>query len=132
MLRVIMRRPVSVMRCLSLWLPRLPTDRLARRLPSLRGSSQSSHTPLAAPLATWTKIKGAQRLASLDARAQAAGLRAGMTLADAHAIVPTLDVAEADANAEAELLAGIADWCRRFTPLAALDSPDGVLLDVGG
>ncbi|HZY11322.1 MAG TPA: DNA polymerase Y family protein [Beijerinckiaceae bacterium] len=118
------------MRCLSLWLPYLPTDQLARRAPRLRHSSQS--TASAAPLTTWTKIKGAQRLASLDARAQAAGLRAGMTLADARAIVPTLVVAEADASAEADLLAAIADWCRRFTPLAALDQPDGVLLDISG
>jgi protein ImuB len=55
-----------------------------------------------------------------------------MTLADARAIMPALEVAEADSAAEAELLAAIADWCRRFTPLAALDAPDGVLLDVGG
>lgn len=55
-----------------------------------------------------------------------------MTLADARAMLPALEVAEADASAEAELLAGIADWCRRFTPLAALNSPDGVLLDVSG
>ena len=47
-----------------------------------------------------------------------------MTLADARAIVPTLVVAEADASAEADLLAAIADWCRRFTPLAALDQPE--------
>ena len=55
-----------------------------------------------------------------------------MTLADARAIVPALVVAEADASAEADLLAAIADWCRRFTPLAALDQPDGVLLDISG
>jgi protein ImuB len=83
-------------------------------------------------LVTWTKIKGAQRLASLDRQAQSAGLRSGMTLADARAMLPALVVAEADANAEAELLVAIADWCRRFTPLAALDAPDGVFLDVSG
>lgn len=55
-----------------------------------------------------------------------------MTLADARAIVPQLEIAEAEENAEAELLAAIADWCRRFTPLAGLDAPDGVLLDIGG
>lgn len=26
----------------------------------------------------------------------------------------------------------IADWCRRFTPLAASDAPDGVVLDIAG
>jgi protein ImuB len=55
-----------------------------------------------------------------------------MTLADARAIVPALELAEADPAAEAGLLAAIADWCRRFTPLAALDQPAGVLLDVSG
>ncbi len=29
-------------------------------------------------------------------------------------------------------LPAIADWCRRFTPLAALDAPDGVILDISG
>jgi len=55
-----------------------------------------------------------------------------MTLADARAMLPALVLAEADIAAEAGLLAAIADWCRRFTPLAALDAPDGVLLDVSG
>lgn len=32
----------------------------------------------------------------------------------------------------AEKLAAIADWCRRYTPLAALDAPDGVMLDITG
>ena len=30
------------------------------------------------------------------------------------------------------LLAAVTDWCRRFTPLAALDQPDGAILDVSG
>lgn len=29
-------------------------------------------------------------------------------------------------------LALIADWCRRFTPLAASDAPDGLVLDIAG
>jgi protein ImuB len=117
-----------VMRCLSLFLPRLPTDRLTRQAPCPRNSVPQSSTPLA----TWTKVKGGQRLAAIDARAEAAGLRCGMTLADARAILPALAVAEAEPDAEAELLAAITDWCRRFTPLAALDPPDGVLLDISG
>ena len=35
-------------------------------------------------------------------------------------------------RADAQLLKRIADWCRRYTPLAALDPPDGVLLDIAG
>ena len=55
-----------------------------------------------------------------------------MALADARAMHPPLLVAEADERAEAELLAVITDWCRRFTPLAALDPPRGVMLDIAG
>ena len=28
--------------------------------------------------------------------------------------------------------ASLADWCRRFTPLAAPDAPDGAMLDIAG
>ncbi len=88
--------------------------------------------PPDAPLATIARINGAQKLAALDARGQALGLKPGMTLPDARAMHPTLICADADLEAEARTLAHIADWCRRFTPLAALDAPDGVMLDVSG
>nr|WP_084143589.1 DNA polymerase Y family protein [Methylocapsa acidiphila] len=88
--------------------------------------------PPESPLATVTKIKSAQRLAAVDACAAALGLKPGMTLPDARAMRPSLICVESDAEAEAEALANIADWCRRFTPLAALDAPDGLMLDVSG
>ncbi len=55
-----------------------------------------------------------------------------MALADARAMLPGLRCFAADEAAEAATLAAITDWCRRFTPLAALDPPDGVMLDVTG
>jgi protein ImuB len=33
---------------------------------------------------------------------------------------------------EAGRIEALADWCRRFTPLAATDGPDGLVLDVAG
>jgi protein ImuB len=110
------------MRFLSVFLPRLSTDRI------LRGCATAPE----APFAVWAKLKGGDHLAAVDVRAQALGLRPGMTVADARAMRPTLRLAPADPQADAELLAAIADWHRRFTPLAALDSPDGVMLDVSG
>ena len=71
-------------------------------------------------------------MAAVDAAAAALALRPGMALADARAMVPALRVADADPGADAALLICIVDWCRRFTPLAALDGSDGVLLDIGG
>jgi protein ImuB len=83
-------------------------------------------------LATIAKIKTAQRLIAVDQAAAARGLKSGMALADARAILPSLRCFSADAAAEAATLAAIADWCRRFTPLAALDPPDGAMLDISG
>lgn len=59
-------------------------------------------------------------------------IRPGMALADARAILPDLTAAEADPRGEAKTLGAVADWCGRFTPLVALDGPDGLVLDVGG
>ncbi len=33
---------------------------------------------------------------------------------------------------EARLLERLCDWCSRFTPLAALDGRDGLMLDISG
>ncbi|MGP0059062.1 MAG: Y-family DNA polymerase [Beijerinckiaceae bacterium] len=84
------------------------------------------------PLATIAKVKSAQRLVAVNAQAKACGLSPGMMLADARAIEPGLVAYPADARAEAELIDHIVDWCRRFTPLAALDAPDGAMLDISG
>ncbi|WP_018267042.1 Y-family DNA polymerase [Methylosinus sp. LW4] len=112
------------MRCLAVHLPRLATDRLARK----RAPSPEAE----APFAVWAKHGGAERLTAVDARAEAAGLVPGMAVADARAMRPALRLAEADPQADAELLGRIADWCRRFTPLAAADPPNGLLLDISG
>jgi protein ImuB len=56
----------------------------------------------------------------------------GLPLANARAICPDLVVHEADIAADAKTLDDIADWCDRFTPLVALDSPHGLLLDITG
>ena len=55
-----------------------------------------------------------------------------MPLANARAMLPKLDVANADEAADRKLLESIADWTLHYTPLAALDLPDGLLLDVTG
>ena len=60
------------------------------------------------------------------------GLKAGMALADARAMYPGLDAADADVAADQRLLIAIADWCDRYTPLVGLDPPDGLVLDITG
>ena len=60
------------------------------------------------------------------------GLLPGLALADARAMYPGLAAADADPYADARLLAAVADWCDRYTPLVGLDAPDGLLLDITG
>jgi protein ImuB len=55
-----------------------------------------------------------------------------MALADARAMYPALAVVDADPAADRRMLAAIADWCDRYTPLVGLHPPDGLVLDVTG
>jgi protein ImuB len=112
-------------RYLSLWFARLSSDR-ARVLREQKG------TGVNAPLATYAKIKGAQKLVCVDRPAARLGLTPGLPLADARARHPQLIAVEAEPAAEAALLARIADWSQRFTPLVALDGADGIMLDIAG
>ncbi|HXE24706.1 MAG TPA: DNA polymerase Y family protein [Roseiarcus sp.] len=109
-------------RFLSLWLPRLATDR-ARRL---------SGVDKRAPLVAVAKIDNAQRLVSVDAQAARLGLSLGLSLPDARARFPHLIAVEAEPLEEARLLERLCDWCSRFTPLAGLDGRDGLMLDISG
>ncbi len=95
-------------------------------------AGRSPDAALSDPLATIAKVKGAYRLVALDARARATGLKPGTTLADARAMHPRLVCHEPEPEADAATLRAIVDWCRSFTPLAALDGADGAMLDITG
>jgi protein ImuB len=55
-----------------------------------------------------------------------------MALAQARAMHPDLAVVPEHPAADRILLETIAEWCERYTPLVALDPPDGILLDISG
>jgi nucleotidyltransferase/DNA polymerase involved in DNA repair len=76
-----------------------------------------------APLVVSIKSENALRVHALDLRASHLGLRLGQPLANARAMVPTIDVVEADEAADAKLLEDISDWYDRFTPFVSLDPP---------
>lgn len=67
-----------------------------------------------------------------DAVALARGLAPGQRLADALACVPEAQVVEADPAADLAALHQLAHWATRYTPFAAPDAPDGLLLDITG
>jgi protein ImuB len=111
-------------RILSLWLPRLPIDRIKR--------NAFSSVPDNAPSVVVAKQNNALQIYALDDIAARHGLEIGLPLANARAICPELMVFDADEVADAKILDDIADWCDRFTPLVALDMPHGLFLDITG
>jgi protein ImuB len=114
---------------LSLFLPRFSTDRLIRQR---RRGIASDAPPEGRPLAVAAKIKNALRVVAVDANAEERGIRLGTSLADARGAVPDLFVVEADEAADRALLDALADWADRYTPLVALDPPNGLFLDISG
>ena len=69
---------------------------------------------------------------AVDPAAMALGLRPGMALAHATALVPGLVVLDGQPGADADALRRLAAWCHRYAPLTAPDPPDGLWLDVTG
>lgn len=70
---------------------------------------------------------------SADPAARALGLRAGMAVTKAQALVPGLVVEPADAKADAESLERLALWIlQRVAPVVAVDTPDGIVIDSTG
>ena len=117
--------PSANRRYLALWFPYLPADRLRR--------SRCAKAPEAAtPLAFTEKVKSALRLSAVDQAARSLGLEPGMTLADARARIPDLQAFDRDEAADQAWLERIAAGCIRYSPMVAIDPPQGLILDISG
>ena len=113
-------------RYLAVWFPFLPTDRLRLR------TSPSSDARAETPVVLVETVKGALRLTACDPAALKLGLSVGMTLADARARTPQIRSLIHRPEKDAGLLRRLLADFDRFTPMAALDGPDGLILDVTG
>lgn len=109
-------------RFVSIWFRHLLTDRLTIRNPELKGKAVVFVEPQ----------RGRKVITATTAEAEKSGVITGMTLADARAIARDLLVFDGKPGRNEVLLKGLAEWCIRFTPLVAVDLPDGLLLDVTG
>jgi protein ImuB len=107
-------------RYLVLHLPRLAIDRIRQREPALAGL----------PVVTWAMLANRHLLTGVDA--PGTSLHVGQALADAQAMYPDLVLRDADAEGDTTFLERLALWAIRFTPIAAMDPPDGLILDVTG
>ena len=93
-------------------LPRWATDCRKRADPALTAANR--------PLVLWERIKGGLRIAALDDRAAARGLRLEQTIADARAIVPDLLTEEIDHDYLAHVFADFADWHSNASPIVSV------------
>ncbi|MFT3933799.1 MAG: DNA polymerase Y family protein [Chitinophagaceae bacterium] len=109
-------------RFVSIWFPFLLTDWYTVRQPELCGES----------FVLTIKDHGKIIINAANAIAQQKGIEKGMALADARAIFPALIVKDEPTTLSTTLLQRMAEWCIRFTPIAAVDLPGGLILNASG
>jgi protein ImuB len=108
---------------LALFFPFLPAERWLGRAHSKRPE---------APIVFAAKQKNALRIMAACPQAARLGLGPGLALADARARVPGLITLDHDPVGDDALIARLADWCDRYTPMVAANPPYGLMLDVTG
>lgn len=106
----------------TLWFRHLITDRVVIERPELHGAQ----FVLAAP------ERGRMVVTAGSPQALANDMEVGMVVADARAVFPSLEVIDDKPGKAGALLKELAEWCIRYTPIAAIDLPDGLILDITG
>jgi protein ImuB len=109
-------------RFISIWFRYLNTDWFSLHQPHLKNL----------PFVLRTPSHGRMVITATNANAEQKGIACGTVLADARAIIPELVVQDDKPDLAEKLLTRLAEWCIRFTPIVAIDPPDGLLLDVSG
>ena len=109
-------------RFVSIWFRHLTTDWFSLGQPHLRNL----------PFVLRAPSHGRMVITAANIKAQQKGVHEGMVLADARAFIPDLEVLDHKPNLSDKLLKRLAEWCIRFTPIVAVDPPDGLLFDASG
>ncbi len=109
-------------RFMSIWFRYLKTDWLMRHRPGLKKL----------PFVLASPDRGRMIVTAPNVLATTKGVHPGMMLADARAIIPSLQVFDDEPGRAAILLNGLAAWLIRYTPFVSVDLPDGLILDITG
>ena len=109
-------------RFVSIWFRHLTTDWLTRRKPALKD----------VPFVFAAPERGRMVVKAVNPVAAGSGIYVGMVVADSRAILPNVQVFDNQQGKEITLLSALAEWCIRYTPIAAIDPPDGLILDASG
>lgn len=109
-------------RYLSIWFRHLLTDRRTLQQPELADK----------PFVLTEKDHGRLVVTAVNPLAGRYGIKPGYVAADARAMIPGLEVLDDVANQNQKLLKALGLWCLRYTPVVAIDLPDGLMLDIAG
>ncbi|MBC7552923.1 MAG: DNA polymerase Y family protein [Taibaiella sp.] len=109
-------------RFIAIWFRHLTTDRMVRSQPELKDI----------PFVLSAPEHGRMVIKAANTAAQEKGINVNMLVADCRAIYPTLQVFDNKPGQAEKLLNALAEWCLRYTPVVAVDLPDGLILDVSG
>lgn len=107
-------------RVVSLWFPRLASDRVLRQ------------RPVDGPFALTLKQQNANRIYCLNALATEQGLHQGMSYADARAFCPSLQSSVARLEQDRRFLRILCRWAMRYCPWVGLEGEDGLVMDITG
>lgn len=110
---------------MAIWLARLAVDRWRQAEGCRRGEGADG-----APVALVAETAHGPRITEANDAGLAAGARPGMPLADARSLCPSLKAVPADPEGDRAFLERLALWAQRWGPWAALDMPNGLLVDV--
>ena len=109
---------------MSIWWPMLAIERWRR--------TRGQNTPPDAAVALTIEAQHGQLISAVTDAALEAGARIGARLTDARSLHPELVAVPADLEGDAALVARLARWAGRWSPLVEVDGEDGVRLDVTG
>lgn len=109
-------------RYVSIWFRHLATDWFSLRQPHLKSL----------PFILRGQDHNRMIVKAANKEAERAGVFRGMVLADARVIVSNLEVMDDKPEIYEKLLTRLAEWCVRYTPSAAIDLPEGLILDASG
>lgn len=109
-------------RYVAIWFLHLKTDWMSRHNSQLK----------TIPFALVYPDHGRMRITEVNALAKAEGIEAGMVVADAKVILPSLEIKEDNPDLSKRILRMLCAWTIRYTPAASIDFSDGLMLDVTG
>jgi len=109
-------------RYVSIAFPYLLTEYVVRRQPEFRDK----------PFVLASRQRGRMVIDAVSMAAAKKGISNGMVLADCKAIFPELEMLETETGRAEKLLNALAEWSILYTPFAAVDLPDGLILDSSG